>query len=295
MNTHCPCPYIPCKLRGNCAACIAKSRRDGTLTNCMENIAIAAGAVLPLRQPCTMVVADSEAVAQACADEVAKCLEQKPDALLCFPAGETVILTCQELVRRSKENLIDFSQSRFVALDEWLDLEDDKENCTGFLKKHLYSPLGIPEEHIYFFDTEKGPEAACRDMDNYLEKEGPIDLILLGVGINGHLGLNEPGVDWDQGATVVTLDPVTQKVGQKYFSKQTALTRGITLGMRHVFAARRVVLQVQGARKAAIMRQVYAAQPTMEIPATVMVLLENSLVIIDEAAASEIKWVSDAT
>lgn len=251
---------------------------------------MAAGAVLPLRQPCTTVVADPQAVAQACANEIAKCLEQRPDALLCLPAGETVILTCQELVRRANECLIDFSQARFVALDEWLDLSDESENCTAFLRRHLYGPLGIPDRRIHFFDMEKTPKAACRDMDDYLEKEGPIDLMLLGVGLNGHLGLNEPGVDWDQGAIVVVLDAVTQQVGQKYFSQQTVLTRGITLGMRHMFTARRVILQAQGARKAGIMGRIYAAQPTMEIPATVMALLKDSLVILDEAAAAEIIW-----
>lgn len=290
MSVNCPCPYIPCKLRGNCAACMAKNRNDGTLANCMEDIALDAGAKLPLRQPCTMVVADPEAVAQACAHEIAEYLKAKPDALLCMPAGETAILTCRELVRRAQAGEIDFSRARFVALDEWLDLQDERENCEAFLRRHLYGPLHIPDARIHFFDKALPPEEACREMDDYLAREGPIDLMLLGVGLNGHLGLNEPGLSWDQGAIVVTLDSTTQQVGQKYFSQQTALTRGITLGMRHMFAARRVILQAQGERKAGILAQMYAAQPTVRIPATVMVLLKDSLVVMDEAAAAEIVW-----
>lgn len=106
--------------------------------------------------------------------------------------------------------------------------------------------------------------------------------------MNGHVALNEPGQPFDSGTKVVDLSDTTKSVGQKYFSAEMKLTRGMTLGMRQVFGAKQVVLQAGGAAKAKIMAEMYASLPSTKIPATVMFHLKNGVVILDKDAASQI-------
>ena len=285
----CKCPYIPCPVRGNCEACMSK-HQNGPLPHCMEKVAQEMGAELPLRFPKTELVKDYEEMSCRTAERVKETLEAKPDALLCFPAGSTVIRTCEILVEMAKNKEIDFSRARFVALDEWVGLEDTAENCTAFLTRHLYEPLNIRSDNLTLFDPRaKDLDAECKRVDEYIFSLGGIDLMILGIGMNGHLGLNEPGDSFDSYAKVVTLSKTTKSVGQKYFSGPTELTQGITLGIKHVFETKTVVLQVSGEAKKDIIYRMYHEQPTQDIPATVMTLLKDGLVIIDEAAASRIK------
>lgn len=290
MKNNCNCPYIPCQYRGNCTACIAHNKKEGTLANCMEEIAEKLGARLPVNIPRTEILPDNDAMSRRCAELVKECLKEKPDALLCFPAGSTVVRTCEILKEMQDRDEIDFSRAEFVALDEWLDLEDESENCTNFLRKHLYGPLGIREENMNLFNVHaKDLQAECRRIDEIIFRHGGIDLMLLGLGMNGHLGLNEPGGDFDSYAKVVELSETTMNVGQKYFSGPMKLTRGITLGVRHMYEAKSVILQVAGSAKKEIVEQMYRTQPTDKLPGTVLKLLPGGLVVLDEAAAEKIR------
>lgn len=295
MKNNCNCPYIPCKNRGNCTACIAHSKAEGTLPNCMEEIAMKMGAKLPVKIPDTEVLEDYEAMSLRCAQLVKECLEKKPNALLCFPAGSTVVRTCGILKEMQDRGEIDFTQAEFVALDEWLDLEDESENCTNFLKKHLYDVLGIRAEYMHLFDIHaEDLTKECKRIDGIIKERGGIDLMLLGLGMNGHLGLNEPGGDFEDYAKVVELSETTMSVGQKYFSGPMKLTRGITLGVHHMFEAKSVILQVSGAAKQDIVEKMYQSQPTDQIPGTVLKLLPGGKVILDKAAAARLNLRTDS-
>lgn len=229
-------------------------------------------------------------MSERCAELVKECLEKKPDALLCFPAGNTVIKTCEILKKMQDNGEIDFSRAEFAALDEWLDLEDESENCTSFLNKHLYHPLSIRPEKLHLFNTHaRDFKKECERMDEIIFRHGGIDLMLLGLGMNGHLGLNEPGGNFEDYAKVVELSETTMNVGQKYFSGPVELTRGITLGVHHMFEAKQVILQISGSAKKDIVERMYKSRPTDEIPGTVLKLLPGGKVILDEAAAERIK------
>ena len=112
--------------------------------------------------------------------------------------------------------------------------------------------------------------------------------MLLGIGMNGHIALNEPGENFDHGTHIVELSETTKSVGQKYFSKEMQLSRGITLGMRQVFGAKKVILQAGGKAKAQIIAQLYAVRPQISMPASVLALVEDGVVILDKDAAGEI-------
>lgn len=290
-NGRCTCPNIACKLHGNCVACAAKEVRNGGVSQCMENLVEEWGGCLPRKRPKQTIVCDTyEEMSKTSAQLIAKTVQEKPDALLCLSAGNTAIRTYQILKKMSDCGEVDFTKARFVQLDEWLDLEDRKENCAAFLQKYFFAPLGIREEQKTMFNLDaKDFDDECSRMDDYIKAAGNIDCMLLGIGMNGHVALNEPGEYFDSGTKVVNLSDTTKEVGQKYFSQKTPLSRGITLGMRQVFDAKHVILQAGTKSKAEIMAKTYAARPQLSIPATVMFLLEDGIVVMDQDAASLIE------
>ncbi len=245
------------------------------------------GAKLPLRLPESIYLeADEEALSLRSAMLIAQTVRRKPDALLSLAAGNTAIGTYRKLKEMADCGEVDFSRAHFVALDEWLDLEDESENCNAFMMKHFYGPMGIHEEQIHRFDIHAHDlNAACRAMDEEIFARGGIDLMLLGMGMNGHLGLNEPGGDFNRYACVTELDQTTMQVDQKYFSGAMKLTRGITLGIRHMYDSKCVVLQVSGAHKAEIVEKLLLTPPTEMLPATVLKLLPGGVLVLDRAAA----------
>ncbi len=259
------------------------------MAHCMEATAMQRGAVMPLRLPKTYLEDDFESMSRKSAQLVAQAVRDKPDALISLPAGSTALETFRIFKRMSDKDEVDFSKSHFVALDEWLDLADESENCDAFMRKNFYEPLDIPDERVTRFDIHADDlDAACQAVDDVIFANGGIDVMLLGVGMNGHLGLNEPGSNFSQYSKVVELDDTTMQVGQKYFKGGMTLTRGITLGVHHMFGAGRVILQAGGPHKADIIEKIYRTPPTEQIPATVMKLLPQGMVVLDRDAAFKV-------
>lgn len=287
-NHKCACTYLPCKFYGNCVACVAREVKENAFPRCLEGLVQERGGCLPKMRPKMSIICRTfEEMSQTCADLMVDTVQKKRDALFCLPAGNTAIRTYEILKHMQEQGKVDFSQARFVQLDEWLDLKDKSENCAAFLKTHFFNPLKIRSEQIMLFQTETDDlDDECERMDTFIREAGGIDFMLLGIGMNGHIGLNEPGESFDSGAKVVTLSDTTKKVGQKYFAHGMVLSRGITLGMRQVFDAKTVVLQAGTAGKAEIMAKLYSSRPSINLPATVMFHLENGIIVMDEDAAS---------
>lgn len=221
---------------------------------------------------------------------IADYVNRKPEAVLCFPAGETPAGTFRRLVEWAREGKVDFSRCSFIGLDEWAGLDRfDDGSCQGFLYDKLFTPLSIPEDNIHFFDAcADDLELECKRMDGIIAAKGGIDLMYVGLGMNGHIGLNEPGADLDSYSRVVELDAVTKSVGQKYFAKPTKLDKGITLGMKHLLEAETVLLAASGVKKAAIVKEVVRGEPTNRVPGSIMQLHANGYLYLDREAASEI-------
>jgi glucosamine-6-phosphate isomerase len=221
------------------------------------------------------------------ARQIAGIILRKPDALLCFPAGETSTGTFSELIRLNREGKISFRNCRIVGLDEWLDIgEMSKENCFSFLKKHLFDHIDYSPENLCFFDGESGkPKQECIKTDNFIKRYGPVDMMLLGAGMNGHLGLNEPGTPFDLYSHIVDIATTTKNVGQKYFSGKVKLERGITLGIRHIMESGTVILQISGRKKADVVNRLLNTEPTPEFPATALKSHDGSWLLLDREAA----------
>jgi glucosamine-6-phosphate isomerase len=221
------------------------------------------------------------------AEMIAGVILNKPDALLCFPAGETSVGTFKHLIELNRRGEISFKQSKIVGLDEWVNIGERKsENCFSFLKKHLFDHIDYSEENFCFFDGDS-PDLVneCNKTDRFIKENGPIEMMLLGAGMNGHLGLNEPGTPFDLYSHIVSLDETTNTVGQKYFSGEVRLTSGVTLGLKSIVEARMVILQISGDRKAEVVRRLIDCEISPSFPASIIKSHGNSFLLLDKEAA----------
>ena len=224
------------------------------------------------------------------AEQIASIIKSKPNALLCFPAGETSVGTFMHLIELNKAGKISFKDCKIVGLDEWANIGKMKsENCFSFLKKHFFDHIDYSKENLCFFDGEASDlKKECIKTDNFIIENGPIDMMLLGAGMNGHLGLNEPGTSFDLYSHIVFLDDTTKKVGQKYFSEKVNLTAGITLGIKYMLETKTVILQLNGTRKAQIVKQLIESNVTTLFPASVLKSHSNSFLLLDKEAAGDL-------
>jgi glucosamine-6-phosphate deaminase len=224
------------------------------------------------------------------AEQIVKIILNKPDALLCFPAGETSVGTFKHLIELNKAGELSFKKCRIVGLDEWANIGQMKsENCFSFLKKHLFDHIDYSEENLCFFDGESSDlKYECQKTDSFIKKYGPIDMILLGAGMNGHLGLNEPGTPFDLYSHIVNLDETTKTVGQKYFSGKVNLSSGVTLGIKYIMEAKTVILQLNGTRKAEVVKRLIDSEISSSFPASAIKAHSNSYLFLDREASKYI-------
>jgi len=221
---------------------------------------------------------------------IADIIKKKPDALLCFPAGETSIGTFKHLIELNKSGKISFNKCKIVGLDEWANIGEMKtENCFSFLKKHFFDHIDFSEENLCFFNGESSDlKKEINKTDTFMKKFGPIDMILLGAGMNGHLGLNEPGTSFDLYSHIVNLSETTKVVGQKYFSGKVDLTSGVTLGIKYIMEAKTVILQIAGKRKAEVAKRLIEGEISVDFPASAIKSHLNSFLLLDKEATEYI-------
>ena len=222
------------------------------------------------------------------ANEIVELVKNKPDAVLCLAAGNTPQLTYTLMAQKAMEEKVDFSQCTFIGLDEWVGIPPENEgSCHFFLQAHIFRPLHIRPSNIHLFNAlSDNLEQECKTMDNLIASLGGIDLMLVGVGMNGHIGFNEPGIPADRYSHIIALDATTQSVGQKYFTQNTQLEKGITLGLQHLQQAKKAILIANGAHKAEIIKKALEEAINTGIPASIIRTHAKALVMLDKEAAT---------
>jgi glucosamine-6-phosphate isomerase len=238
-----------------------------------------------------MIFKDYHTLSVAAAKEILGLISAKPDAVLCLAAGDTPSLAYRLLPNMAAEEHVDFSRCTFVGLDEWIGIPPDNPgSCHYFLTNNLFTPLGIKPSQIKLFNAlASDPVSECRKMDETIKTKGGIDLMLVGVGMNGHVGFNEPGVPMDLYSHVVKLDATTTTVGQKYFKQSTPLEKGITLGLQHFLESRKAIMVVSGTKKSSIVRDALQGEITTSVPASVIRKHHNGIILLDEEAAEGLR------
>lgn len=227
-----------------------------------------------------------EKLSRGVADRIALVIKQKPNALVCIASGHTPIGVFHCLTSDIKTGKLDISKTTFVSLDEWLNIDpSDPGSCISILRKEFLDHIPA---RIEMFDVIADPKQECTRLNSLIAKNGGLDAMLVGIGLNGHIGMNEPGTPFETFAHVSDLAEETKTTGQKYFSKPTVLTTGITLGLGHFAECRLPILMANGKKKAEIISKVLKTKPTESIPATIVHNIPQALVMVDSEAASEI-------
>jgi glucosamine-6-phosphate isomerase len=238
-----------------------------------------------------VVLENSDGVVRAVADRLEKLIREKPGALICIAGGHSPVKLMQTVAADAKAGKFNAREFKFVSLDEWVGMgPDDAGSCIYDVGKYFLKPLGIERgERMFFFDgLSDDPDGECRQAAEFIDKNGGIDFIVLGIGMNGHIGFNEPGSSFDSDARVVALDETSKTVGVKYFEKDHELEQGITIGIRQIMDAKEAVLIAMGDAKAEILYKALCQDPSPEIPASVMQLHKNSVVYADKDAAKKL-------
>jgi len=222
------------------------------------------------------------------ADQIADAIKQNPFLVLCMASGHTPALTATLLAKKLIGEKIDYTRITFIGLDEWQGMPPENEgSCYHFFSSRLLEPLQLQPSQYFLFDgLTNDPALECRKMDAVIESKGGIDCMLVGIGMNGHIGFNEPGTPFTIGCHTIELDETTKTVGQKYFKEATALQQGITIGLGHLQKAKKVFLQANGERKKFVIQQTVEGPISPDFPASIMQQHPNGYILIDEEAAS---------
>ena len=229
-----------------------------------------------------------ELLAKSAAGNILDLVSTNPNAVICIASGDTPRLTNKYVVEGAKQHGIDFSRVQFVSLDEWVGIpRTNTGSCYYFLNETIFEPLAIKEGNIHFFNaTATDLQAECERMNKTIAELNGIDLIVLGIGVNGHIGFNEPGVLPDLFAHVIDLDAITLQVGQKYFAETSSIQKGITLGIEWIMQSKMAILMATGSKKAAIIKKTLEEKVSVAVPASYIQAHSNSFVLLDKDAAA---------
>lgn len=229
-----------------------------------------------------------EELSDFAATDIADAIKNKPSLVLCLASGDTPKLTVDLLVKKIEEEKIDYSRITFIGLDEWVGLPPTNTgSCHYFFQNKLIGPLQLKPSQYFLFDSLAGDlQNECKKMDQFINDKNGIDIMLVGIGMNGHIGFNEPGTSFNNLSHVIELDEITRSVGQKYFNEQVELSKGITIGFKHLLNTKKVFLMANGTKKAEVIQKTVEGPVTESFPASIMQKLENGFVLVDDEAAS---------
>lgn len=215
-------------------------------------------------------------------------LKSKPDALFCVATGSSPTLSYELFIKKVKEQGIKTDRMRIVKLDEWCGLGgDNPATCEYYIREKLLRPLDIPEDRYIGFDgTNENAEEECGRIAAFLKENGGIDLCVLGIGRNGHLGLNEPCRELNPYVHKAVLQEITR--GHSMLSSNgEAATAGYTIGIKDILNSKKVMLLITGADKKTPYENLKRDVISSEYPANYLKLHGDAVCIVDAESVSE--------
>lgn len=215
----------------------------------------------------------------------------KPSCVLGLATGSTPIGIYRQLIEWYEKGDLDFAHVTSVNLDEYKGLSGDNDQSYRYFMNHnFFSHINIPMERTFVPNgLEKNSDAACAAYNEIIRSCGGIDLQLLGLGHNGHIGFNEPGEAFEKETHCVDLTESTIEANKRFFEKEEDVPRqAYTMGIKNIMQARKILLVVSGEDKADILAQVLEGPITPQVPASILQLHNDVTVVADEAALSKL-------
>lgn len=235
-------------------------------------------------------VKNYQELSRKAANIIAAQVTMKPDCVLGLATGSSPIGTYDNLVSMYENGDLDFSSVTTVNLDEYKGLDgSNDQSYRYFMNKHLFSRINLPLSRTYVPDgTEPDSEKACAAYNEVLHKAGTVDLQLLGLGHDGHIGFNEPADYFPNETHCVDLTEVTIQANKRFFASEADVPRqAYTMGIGTIMRAKMVLVIVSGEDKADILSQVINGPVTPQVPASILQFHPNAIIIADEAALSK--------
>jgi glucosamine-6-phosphate deaminase len=240
-----------------------------------------------------VIIAKSyEEMSKIAAKEIAKLLYIKPEAVLGLATGSTPEGVYKELIELNKQNKIDFSKAVTYNLDEYRGLSGEHpQSYRYFMDTMLFNHVNIDKCRTHVPNgVAEDIEKECSEYDEDIDKAGGIDLQLLGIGGNGHIGFNEPSDSLNLNTHLTDLTEDTIKANSRFFdSIDEVPTQALTMGLGGIMKAKKILLLASGEKKAEIIAKLVEEKISTRVPASILQVHPNVLVIIDEEAASLLK------
>lgn len=232
---------------------------------------------------------DYEDMSRKAADLLSAQVILRPDCVLGLATGSTPLGIYRQLISRYEAGELDFSQVTSINLDEYCGLPaENSQSYHWFMQHNLFSRINIRLDHVFLPDgTQTDSAGECARYDGIVEAQGGIDLQLLGLGRNAHIGFNEPDTCFSNGTHQVVLTESTIAANTRFFEKEADVPRrAYSLGMRGIMQARKILLAVSGEDKAEALRNSFFGPVTPAVPASILQLHPDVTVIADAAALS---------
>ncbi|MGH2458393.1 MAG: glucosamine-6-phosphate deaminase [Chloroflexota bacterium] len=237
--------------------------------------------------PALSIAEDPSGAAQVVADLLEDLIRVRPDASLALPTGRTPLRLYDELAERYRAGRIDFRAARAFNLDEWVGVTGNAPGSYArFMNEHLFSRVNLaPTRRAIPDGLAPDLTAECARYERRIHEAGGIDLAILGIGRNGHIGFNEPDTPFDSRTHVVEVTAETRVANRWSFPDGEVPTKAITVGIATILGARQVVLLATGAAKADVLRRLLDGPIDPAFPASALRLHPRVQVVADALAA----------
>ncbi len=214
----------------------------------------------------------------------------KPNCILGLATGSSPVGTYEKLIEWHEKENLDFSKVSSINLDEYRGLTpDNPQSYRYFMNTKLFDHINIDKSRTFVPNgLESDSDKACKDYDEIIENSGGVDLQLLGLGHNGHIGFNEPADSFPCNTHCVDLAPSTIEANKRFFASEAEVPRqAYTMGIRSIMIARKILVVVSGEDKAGILQKVICGPVTPQVPASILQLHADVTIVADEAALSQ--------
>ena len=238
------------------------------------------------------VFTTAEALGRALALEVARRLAEKPDIVLGLPTGRTPVPLYRELVRLHDAGRVDFRRASTFNLDEFAGLApDDPRSYQAFMRRHLFDHVDLSRRRIHFLNgAARDVARECARYERAIVRAGGIDLQILGLGSNGHIGFNEPGDALVARTHRTRLTPATRHANASLFGNRVSAVprEALSMGMATILYGKRIVLLATGAAKARCVQRMIEGPVTPRLPGSFLQLHRHAEIWLDRAAAGRL-------
>jgi glucosamine-6-phosphate deaminase len=233
---------------------------------------------------------DYNEVSQRASEILVEQLKQKSNSVLGLATGSTPIGLYQKLIEAYEQNQISFKNVISYNLDEYIGIDrNHPQSYYQYMYKNLFSKVDMKDEHIHIPNNDisridEQAEAYNKDL-----RKHAIDIQILGIGSNGHIGFNEPGTPFGNETFIVELDEQTRKDNMRFFNNIDEVPKyAITMGIKNIMRSKQIVLMASGKEKAEAIYKMMYGEVTEELPASILQLHPNVVVIVDQQAGSKI-------